>query len=287
MKRTRDSLLLTSLGIALLLAAPAVAQDTSMSSHGPGGPTSMTQPSSGLSLHQVLANYYKAMGGLDKIKSVKTEKMTGKMSMGQAGDVPFMRVQKRPSKIRVDFTFQGMKGIQASDGTVAWMFMPFMGKTEPEQMPKAGAEQMAEEADISGPLVDYQKKGNKIELVGKKEVQGSDVYELKVTLKDGDVVNYFLDADAFVPIMKTTVREIQGNPVEVETTYGDYKEVDGLMYAFSITRRPKGAPEGQGQTITIDKIELNQEIPDSEFTMPKTAPKAKAEGGSGNGSGLR
>ncbi|HKI85738.1 MAG TPA: outer membrane lipoprotein-sorting protein [Thermoanaerobaculia bacterium] len=287
MKRTAYSLLLTTTALALVFALPALAQDDAMTSHGPGGQTSMTEHSSGLTLHQVLANYYKAMGGLDKIKSVKTQKATGKMTMGPAGEVPFTMEAKRPNKVRIEFTFQGMKGIQAYDGTTAWMFMPFMGKTAPEQMPEAQAKDMKEQADIDGPLVDYQEKGNKVELVGKKEVQGSDAYELKVTLKDGDVRNFFLDADAFVPIMVTSVHQMQGNPVEVETTLGDYKEVDGLMMPFSITSKPKGAPEGQGQTITIDKMELNQDIPDSDFTMPKTAPAAKAEGGNGSGSGLR
>ena len=56
---------------------------------------------------------------------------------------------------------------------------------------------------------------------------------------------------------------------------GDYKEVEGLMFAHSIENRPKGAPVGQ--TVTIDKVELNVDVPDSDFVMPEVEKPAEAE----------
>ena len=46
---------------------------------------------------------------------------------------------------------------------------------------------LTEEADIDGPLVDSQAKGNKIEYLGHDQVDGDDAYKLKVTLKNGDI----------------------------------------------------------------------------------------------------
>src|SRR5262249_33898403 len=77
---------------------------------------------------EVIAKYVKAEGGLDKIRSIKTIHMTGKSVMGQGMEMPLVRYAKRPNKMRVEFTFQGMTGVQAFDGTSAWGVMPFAGK---------------------------------------------------------------------------------------------------------------------------------------------------------------
>ena len=60
---------------------------------------------------------------------------TGTMTMGPGIEAPFTWYWKRPHMLRVEFTLQGQTGIQAFDGTTGWMYMPFMGKTEPEKMP--------------------------------------------------------------------------------------------------------------------------------------------------------
>ena len=40
---------------------------------------------------------------------------------------------------------------------------------------------------MEGPLVDYRRKGHKVELLGKEKVEGVDAYKLKLTLKGGEV----------------------------------------------------------------------------------------------------
>ena len=128
---------------------------------------------------------------------------------------------KRPNKARIEFTFQGMTGVQAFDGTTGWFIMPFAGKTDPEKMSADQVKLIKEEADIDGPLVDYKKKGHQVELIGKEEEEGSEVYKLKVTKKNGDTDYFFLDAQYFLPSTQTGKREMDGNDVEVEITFGD------------------------------------------------------------------
>src|SRR3989449_6224931 len=85
-----------------------------------------------------------------------------------------------------------------------------------------------EEADIDGPLVDYKQKGNKVELVGKEKMEGTDTYHLKATLKNGDVRNLYLDAGSFLLIKATGKLTRQGTEMEVESTLGDYRDVQGV-----------------------------------------------------------
>jgi outer membrane lipoprotein-sorting protein len=225
------------------------------------------------SLDDVLNRYYEAIGGLDAWESLKSMRATGKTMMGQGIEVPLTMLAKRPRKVRIEFTFQGMTGVQAFDGETAWMLLPFMGKTEPEVMPEDMSRELEDQADMDGPLVGWKDEGNQIELVGMEETEGTQAYKLKVTLKNGDVQYYYLDSEYYVPIKIESSREMQGRTIEVETIISDYKEVDGLMIAHSIENRPKGAPAGQ--VITIDQVELNVDVPDSVFVMPETGEKGQ------------
>jgi hypothetical protein len=234
---------------ALLLAGPSAAQE--------------------LTLEQVLERHYEAIGGLENWQALESIRATGRMMMMPGTEAPFVMTAKRPLKVRIEFTFQGMTGIQAYDGSEAWMIMPFMGKTEPEPMPPEMAKDIIEQGDLDGPLIGYEDEGHQIELVGLTEMEGTQVYQLTVTLKSGDVQQYYLDAEYFVPIKVEGARVMQGNIVDFEQIVSDYKDVGGLMMAHSIEARAKGAPSGQ--VITLDTIEINVPVADSIFVMPKPA----------------
>jgi len=225
-----------------------------------------------LTLDQVLAKHYDALGGLDAIKGMESATFEGKMAMGPGADAPFKMYFKRPMKVRLEFTMQGMTGIQAYDGETAWMIMPFMGKSDPEVMADDQAKNMQEQADVDGPLVDWQEKGHKVELIGLEDVEGTEAYKIKVDLANGDVRYHYLDSEYFITIKQEGKTMMQGNEVEFETVLSDYKEVDGLMFPHSIDSKPKGAPAGQ--VITIDQIEVNVEVADDLFTMPAPTEEA-------------
>ena len=221
---------------------------------------------------EVIAKHIEAQGGLDKIRAVKSMKMTGKMLMGGGMEAPFTQMAKRPKMTRVEFVFQGMTGIQAYDGKNAWMVMPFMGKKDPEAMPEDQAKMMDDQADMDGPLVDWKEKGSKVELLGKEQVEGADAFKLKVTKKDSTVTTFYIDAESYLQIKQEGKRKVRGTEVEGETVLGDYKEVNGMMMPFTMESGAKGSP--QKQKIVIDKIEVNADLPDSLFLLPAGAKAA-------------
>jgi outer membrane lipoprotein-sorting protein len=224
---------------------------------------------------EIIAKNLEAKGGLDKLKAVQSMRISGKMMVGPGMEAPMVIEMARPHKVRMEFTLQGMTGIQAYDGKGGWSVMPFMGKKEPEPMSADDLKQAEDQADIDGPLVDYKEKGNQVEYLGKDEVEGTPVHKLKVTKKNGDVQTLYLDADSFLEIKSEGKTKMRGQEIEGETTFGDYKEVGGLIIAHSIQSKMKGS-QGPGQTITFEKIEINPEIASSRFEMPaKPAETAK------------
>ncbi len=224
---------------------------------------------------EVIAKHVAARGGMEKLKAVKTMRATAKMEMGPGMEFPGVLIVKRPDEARLEFTVQGLTGIQAYNGKSAWQVMPFMGKKDPEAMTADEQKEMEEQADMDGPIVDYKSKGHQVELVGKEKVEGADAIKLKVTLKNGDVKYVYLDADNYLEVKEETKRNIRGSEQEIETTMGDYKEVDGVMMAYSFEGSIKGHQEKQ--KITLEKIEFNVPIDDGLFKMPTPAPKPAAD----------
>jgi len=237
--------LLTGLALGVLIALPVSAQ----------------------TVDDLIAKNLQAKGGLQKLKAVQAARLTGTMTVGPGMEAPFVLEFKRPNQMRLDFTLQGMTGTQAYDGKTGWMLMPFSGRKDPEPMPTEVLKQAEEQADFDGPLVDYQAKGNKVELVGKEKVEGSDAYKLKVTLKNGDIRYIYLDADQYLEIKVEGKTTIRGSEVENSTSIGDYKEVGGLMLPYAMETTQAGSP--QSQKMTIEKIELNVPIDDARFKMPE------------------
>ena len=210
----------------------------------------------------------KAHGGLDKLKAVQSMKLTGKMKMGPM-EAPFTEFKKRPTNLRSEFTIQGMTGIQAYDGSTGWMIMPFMGKKDAELMTADMIKNVKDGADFDGPLIDYRIKGNKVELLGKENVQGRPAYKLHLTTNSGAESTVFLDADSYLEIRLESKGTVQGQAVESGTTISDYREVGGLMFAMSFETKSKNAGSEGAQTITFEKIELNPASIDlAMFHMP-------------------
>lgn len=234
-------------------------------------------PLSAQTVDEIIAKHVQAVGGADKLKTVHSVRLSGKMTAGgfEAG---ISEAKKRPGMVRQEFTLQGMTAVQAYDGKNGWQIDPFQGKKTAEAMSEDDLKAIKEESDFDdwaavGPIVDYKSKGNQVELVGKEDVEGTPTYKLKVTLKSGDVRYVYLDAENYVAIKQESKRTIRGAEREFETSIGDYKEEGGIMMAHSAESKPKGAP--QGQKITIDKVEINPDMPDSFFQMPAAAPAAE------------
>jgi len=228
---------------------------------------------------EIMANYVKAVGGMDKIKTIKTLRTTGKLSAPGGFEAPVMEEKKRPNLDRQELTFQGQTQVQAYDGKNGWKIDPFQGKKDPEALSEEELKGVLDDASFDDVLTDPKANDATVEFVGKEPVEGTDAYKLKVTrAKTGTVQYYYLDTDANLPIKVETKRMIRGAERELETIIGDYKQFDGMTIPTSFEFGVKGKPD-QRQKVTIEKVEFNVPIDDSRFKMPAAAaaPAPKAE----------
>jgi hypothetical protein len=218
----------------------------------------------------IIDRFIQTSGGMARIQAIQTLRRTGRFQGGGGFEAVVIQENKRPSSVREEFSLQGMTGINAYDGKSGWKIEPWQGKRDPEALSEEELRQILEDADFDGPLINYQQKGNRVELVGTEQVEGTDAYKLKVTLANGDVSYYYMDTEYCVPIKIETQRMIRGAQQEFETSLGDYKQVAGvyLPHAYEM-----GRPGSQDKArITYDKIEANVTLDDQRFARPGVRP---------------
>ena len=138
-----------------------------------------------------------AHGGIEKLKALHSLRMTGKMQQGSF-TAQLALDSMAPDLVRQAFTIMGMTAISAYDGAIGWRIMPFGGRKDPEMLGDDDLRGVQDEADFYGHLADYKEKGNTIEYLGHDTVDGDDAYRLKVTLKNGDIIYYYLDPETFL-----------------------------------------------------------------------------------------
>src|SRR5438067_12703972 len=141
---------------------------------------------------ELIAKNIQAKGGMDKIKAIKTVRMTGKLDAAGGFTGLIGQENMRPSLVRETFTLQGMTQVQAYDGSLGWQIRPFGGRKDPQLMGEDDMRDHLIDADFDGPLIDYNAKGNRVEFQGLYTVDGDGTLRLKVILKNVDIIYYYL-----------------------------------------------------------------------------------------------
>jgi hypothetical protein len=222
----------------------------------------------------LIARYVKTIGGMQRIDSARTIRRVGKYVGGGGFEADVVQENKRGGMLRTEFSLQGMTQVTAYDGKAGWKIDPFGGKKDAESLSEEEMHGVLIDSDFDEPLINYRAKGSKAEFIGMDQFEGTDVYKVKLTLRNGDVRTYFLDIDSYVPIKIEETQMIRGSAREMETTLGDYKPVSGWYVPYALEMGMKGQDK---QKITFSRIELNVPIDDGRFVRPPLAAAKKPE----------
>lgn len=225
---------------------------------------------------EIVKTYIENIGGEEALRKINSLKMDAKVN-AQGMELPVTIINKSDGKMLVKFELQGKEMVQqAFDGETAWG-VNFMTQKAEKQEAEDTENIKRESSDFPDSFLDYEKKGFKIELLGKETIEGTECFKVKLTKKtqlvDGEEVEnvefYYFDTENYVPIVSESEiksGEMKGN--FSQTIYSDYQEVEGVYFPFSIDQRLKG--QNQGQPVVIQKIEINTEIDDAMFMFPET-----------------
>lgn len=212
----------------------------------------------------IVQKHVEARGGLERLRSVRTLRAAGRMRIRGRYEATFNLAWERPRRGRIEVTILGKASLQVLDGDQAWQLAHLRGKQEFVALPPEMVTELARGVDLEGPMVDYARKGHRVRLLGPDSVDGVSAWKIEVTTGDGEVLHVFVDAERFLEIKE--VRKDSATGLELETTFSDYKSVDGLMMPHQLTSALGGS---LADTTTVESIELNVPIAEAEFSKPK------------------
>lgn len=215
----------------------------------------------------IINKYTDAMGGKDKLASIKNIYMEG-TSVMQNGTEITQKIWKVDGKLmRREISSSMFNMISVVTDKEGWSQNPRSnGNFEP--MTAEMVTNMQSETDCAGPLVNYAAKGHKAELIGKEDVEGTECWKIKLTLKSGRDITYFINPVTFyVDRVVTTGGGFGGRgggqggaPRETKIDYSEYKKTDdGFVFPFKTT------VVGMGGGLFFEKIEVNKPVDPKAF----------------------
>lgn len=212
----------------------------------------------------IIHKYIDAIGGKEKLSHIKTLYSKGEIDfMGNPAPSTTYIVTGKGYKNQIEFS--GQQIVTCYTDKSGWTVNPMNGQTTPTPVPddqlKIG--QMA--FDVAGPLFDYTEKGNKVELLGKENFNGTSVYKLKLTTASNMGIFFLIDSATYYPLKTTVNTTAGGQDFEIGYISSNYQKTEyGLVMPFT---QEVSYP---GLTITIKtaKVEINKEIDPAIFVMP-------------------
>lgn len=117
------------------------------------------------------------------------------------------------------------------DGKAGFTFNMQTGKTPLTE------EELSTKAKSSGiiPEMNYAKNGIQCELVGIENMNGADYYVVKTVDGKNESYDYF-NKNTFMKEKTINIMTRDGETMESTVTYGDFKEVNGMKFAHTITQ---------------------------------------------------
>jgi hypothetical protein len=209
------------------------------------------------SLDDVISKHLDALGGADNLRKINSIVMKGNINQGGT-KIPITITAVNKKAFKVEFTFNGMSGYQILTDTAGWGFNPFMGQTKAEPMTQDEVKKSQDQLDVTDEFLDYKDKGTTLQDLGTDDVEGTECYKVKATLKNGKERTLYVSKDDYLTIRSTEKTEINGKEVESTTDYSNYKKVGDVVMPFSINNSLQGP-------VDIDTIDINPTIDEAIF----------------------
>ena len=195
---------------------------------------------------QLLAAAQQAVGGAAKLAAVKD---FVEMAQFEATN-PSLRVKKTyrwlgPNYFREEDELPGMKAVVYTDGKTGWL------SAGPQSGNLAGPQAKQAKGDLFrsyiGLLLSNQMEGRTVSAIDTDTVEISD--------QDGNVARLTLDAKTHLPArLSYDAVSMSGAPPNVQETYSDFHDVDGIKIPFKISMTTGGKTYGE---LTVSEFRAN------------------------------
>jgi predicted Zn-dependent peptidase len=199
----------------------------------------------------VLAKYFAAIGGEDKVKAVSTMKTFGSASIpGAPAPLSITMTSMKSGYSMMEMALGGMP-------LVKQVVTPKGGFTSQQgQRKELDGDELKNAQKNAAPFKELHLVGNSnVQLIGIEKVEDVDVY----VLRDGDK-KYYYDMHNGLKVAESNEVDNTGEKMTVWTYYRNYREVDGIKVPFNIVMN-----FGFELDIEVKDVVINKEVSEKDF----------------------
>lgn len=200
----------------------------------------------------IIAKYIIAVGGEEKIRSIKNASMTAEANF-QGQIIEIKTIADSENTRLMQSTSIGGNVMQKTLLVNGKGQMVMMGQVQ--ELPEETAALLKPQTYVY-PEQFYQEMGFTLEFLGIEEIDGQQTNKIGITAPNGLVTNEFYAVESGLKIR--TSSQATG-----DITYSDYQEVDGVLFPMLLTIKNPMLPVAlEAKTISV---KFNQALSDADF----------------------
>ncbi len=215
------------------------------------------------SVDEVINHYVDAIGGKDNLGKINSVYMEASSEvMGNDNPVVVNILNGKAYKSVTEFN--GQEFVRAYTDKGGWTINPFAGGSDAVALSPDEYKSVKEDMYIGGALYDYA-----VNHKGTASLEGTEdgAYKIKYTSPDSIESTYYIDTATYLLDKMLRQGQMQGQSVDVTTTFSDYKKTpEGIAVPYKTDVDFGG---NFSMSTTIKKVEVNKTIDPAIFEMPK------------------
>ncbi|HAF29780.1 MAG TPA: hypothetical protein DCG75_12110 [Bacteroidales bacterium] len=221
---------------------------------------------------EIIAKHIAAHGGAEKWDKLESVKINGQFT-GFSEVKDFFSVKTSSGSYYSEYYLGQHKLIEGFDGKEGWTIDPWQEILFPRKINLAEKNVLMQKAEFFTPFYKYNERGNKVEYVGKENIDGIDAFVLKLTRVNGKTETWYLNSETYLEYKCESDWIDFARGLPSESYFDDFRTIDGLVIPFYIER----TFWQRNRVTVIENIELNPEINKSIFEFPKSKEIEKLE----------
>jgi hypothetical protein len=210
----------------------------------------------------ILDRYVDVTGGKQAYERRKAEIATGTLEYAAQGvKGTITRYEADPDRYYAVLDIPGIGKIEMGvSGGVAWENSALLGPRVKNGEERA---QAVREATMNATLK-WRTLFPKVETAGIETLEGEPCYKVVMTPAEGKPEIMYFQKKSGLAVKTTTVAVSQMGEIPVEVTVTNYKDFGGVLAPATVTQKAAG----QEFTITMEKVQVNPDLPPDRFTLP-------------------
>jgi hypothetical protein len=215
---------------------------------------------------EVLARYEAARGGVERWRALRSITAKGTFT-SFSRDEAFTLQWKRPGLYSFESRTLNQPIRIGRDAAGPWWSNPPMGASFPTRLADRLGAIVARDTEVEPPLMEAARKGHRVELLGPGEIDGRATLGLRVTLANGEVETWHLDATSFLEIaVDSTVFDFTqaGEAMDQRAYFSDFRTVSGIVVPFKVEKEYKS----RYTVLALSELTVDAPLDDDSFRMP-------------------